>query len=703
MRAATHISVAAGRPVSHQRVRRRVAGVGAVTAVLVVAAGCVGDDENPSAIGADAAVAGPIALTPGSEWGDGRARFATTTPSGTTVVVTTTELVAVPGDSDEPTVLDRFDATAQPGAVAVSVDQPIVAVGFASPPSIRTYRLDDGSALGAIALPADAAVVSLAVVGDRVIAHTPAGPYVATITGADATPVVDVPVAGTSATLPDGTAVVPVTGTAELAIARPGAATERTPLPLEPDETLLDARVAPSGATIGVTAGAGSDPFERADRVLVLDAASLEARAAIAIGTAVDPSRWTLLDDAVVVAEGTGLRWFGLDGAAQDLASGLDAQITELVPLRGALVTVHSNGALALWPTDTRVPVVMGDDGAAIVDTTVDAGGSTVTMVDRFGVVTARDATDGAPIRSIGTFAPGELTDLDVASDGRVAVASTTGAVTLLDPQLVEQGEFPVTDGPANLGAVDFAPTSTTVAVGVAERIRELAFDDTVRAWDAADGRPVFQIGGEATDVAGCAFFFARVRFSPDGRFVATTSHDFSVEVVDVASGEVVHVLPGEVTVLDLAFSPEGDRLVASSDDGMVRVWRTSDFSLEASYRAAQGGYYALAMLPDGVMAAGDITGAITLSDVVTGEVRTAFEGATQRTNELAVSPDGTLIAAPTSGGGIAVWSTLGGAPVATATGHTGLVSGIAFTPDGSAIATASADGTVRTWLIESR
>jgi WD domain, G-beta repeat len=670
-----------------------------LTAALFVS-GCVGGDENPTAIGADAAVGGPIALAAGSQWGDGRAVFATTTPTGTTVVVTTTELVAVPAGTDVPLVLDRFDAAAQPGAIAVSADQPIAAVGFTSPPSIRTYRLDDGSAVGAISLPADAAVTSLTIAGDRIVASTPVGPFVAPLTGTVASPVVEVPVSGSPAILPDGTVWAPVTGTAELAVAGIGGETRRAPLTVGSEETLLDARVSPTGALVGVTAGAGPDPFERTDRVLVLDAASLQVRAEISIGTAIDPTRWTLLDDSVVVAEGSGVRWFGLDGVAQDVGSGIDSQITELIALPGNLVTVHANGALALWPADTRSPLVMGDDGLAIGNTTVDVGRGTFTVVDEFGGITVRNAADGAPVRSISSFASGELTDLAVAGDGRIAVTSTMGAVTVLDAGLVAQDEFTVTDGRANLGAIEFAPGSTTVAVGVAERVRELAFDDTVRALDAVDGRPVFQIGGEATDVAGCAFFYARVRFSPDGRFVATASHDFSVEVVDVATGAVAYVLPGEVTVLDLAFSPEGDRLVASSDDGVVRVWDTSDYSLEASYRAAQGGYYALALLPDGVMAAADITGAITLSDVTTGEVSTRLEGATQRTNELAVSPDGTLIAAPTAGGGIGVWSTIGGAPIATAAGHSGQVSGIAFTADGDTIATASLDGTVRTWLV---
>lgn len=100
-------------------------------------------------------------------------------------------------------------------------------------------------------------------------------------------------------------------------------------------------------------------------------------------------------------------------------------------------------------------------------------------------------------------------------------------------------------------------------------------------------------------------------------------------------------------------------------------------------------------------MVAADLTGAIAVIEIDGGEQLVSFEGASTRTSTLATSADGSLVAAPTSGGGVAIWSTVDGSRLASATEHTGEVTGLAFDPTGEWLATSSSDGTVRTWTIE--
>ena len=100
-------------------------------------------------------------------------------------------------------------------------------------------------------------------------------------------------------------------------------------------------------------------------------------------------------------------------------------------------------------------------------------------------------------------------------------------------------------------------------------------------------------------------------------------------------------------------------------------------------------------------MVAADLTGAISVIEIDDGEHLMSFDGATTRTTTLAASPDGSMVAAPTSGGGIAIWSTANGSLRADATSHTGEVTGLAFNPGGDWLATSSSDGTVRTWAVE--
>src|SRR5439155_16042063 len=65
------------------------------------------------------------------------------------------------------------------------------------------------------------------------------------------------------------------------------------------------------------------------------------------------------------------------------------------------------------------------------------------------------------------------------------------------------------------------------------------------------------------------------VEFSPDSSLVATASEDQTARVWDAASGEPVTPPFEHRAVVERAcFSPDGRRLVTTSADGVVSVWR---------------------------------------------------------------------------------------------------------------------------------
>ena len=66
------------------------------------------------------------------------------------------------------------------------------------------------------------------------------------------------------------------------------------------------------------------------------------------------------------------------------------------------------------------------------------------------------------------------------------------------------------------------------------------------------------------------------VRFSPDGRYIATGSEDGSAAIWDAATGRrLTLALPRGVPSTSIAFSPDGRRLATASDDRTARLWET--------------------------------------------------------------------------------------------------------------------------------
>jgi WD40 repeat protein/transcriptional regulator with XRE-family HTH domain len=80
----------------------------------------------------------------------------------------------------------------------------------------------------------------------------------------------------------------------------------------------------------------------------------------------------------------------------------------------------------------------------------------------------------------------------------------------------------------------------------------------------------------------------------------------------------------------------------------------------------------------------------------------TVFTEAFDAVLSVAVSPDGSSIAAGSNSGQVRVWREEGRVLHLSMRGHSDRVSAIAFSPDGDTLATASWDGTVRLWDLES-
>lgn len=80
--------------------------------------------------------------------------------------------------------------------------------------------------------------------------------------------------------------------------------------------------------------------------------------------------------------------------------------------------------------------------------------------------------------------------------------------------------------------------------------------------WNVATGKETATLKGHTEVVSSVAF-------SPNGRTLASGSHDKSIKLWEVASGRNVST----IGVLSVAFSPDGNTLASGSRDKSIELW----------------------------------------------------------------------------------------------------------------------------------
>jgi len=88
-----------------------------------------------------------------------------------------------------------------------------------------------------------------------------------------------------------------------------------------------------------------------------------------------------------------------------------------------------------------------------------------------------------------------------------------------------------------------------------------------VKIRDTATGQELLDLSGHTSTVNSVAF-------SPDDRYIATSSGDSAAKVWDANTGKQLLSLTGHTDrVTDVSFSPDGTHLVTAGADGTVRVY----------------------------------------------------------------------------------------------------------------------------------
>jgi WD40 repeat protein len=186
------------------------------------------------------------------------------------------------------------------------------------------------------------------------------------------------------------------------------------------------------------------------------------------------------------------------------------------------------------------------------------------------------------------------------------------------------------------------------------------------------------------------------VRFSPDDKWIASSSLDGTVRLWSWPAGKTIRVFRFGPELYDVAVSPNGRLVAGVGDSRTVVIWNTSTGALLRQITLPFIRSLAVAFVADEVVIVGSGDGKVRAIDVASGRIQREIT-AGQEIFAVAASREGRYLA---SGLPLAVWDRASGVKIASPRGFA--QGDVAFSSDGRWLASGEYTGGARLFSMPS-
>jgi cytochrome c len=273
----------------------------------------------------------------------------------------------------------------------------------------------------------------------------------------------------------------------------------------------------------------------------------------------------------------------------------------------------------------------------------------------------------------------GPVRALAISPDGTQAVSGSfdTSAIRWSLSQNTAEQVLRLHDGAVN--AVAYLRDGRIVTAGA---------DARIGIWTPGQQQPDKILKGHSAPIAGVAV-------SPDNTVLASASWDRTIRLWPL-NGEEPRVLEGNAQNANgVAFSPDGKNVVSAGYDATIRIWKLTGGG--EIVRNLPTPLNDVTVAPDGEIVAAGANGKVYFLSA-SGEVLAELEASSTPVISVAVSSDGSLVAAASIRGSVAVIERKNRRLAHTLVGPGLPVWSVAFLPDNRTLLTGGTDRMIRRW-----